>query len=32
MRSDRVLWQAFFGILLGVAVGLWVWIIFEDFI
>ena len=27
MRRDRVFWRAYFGILLGVTLGLWIWII-----
>lgn len=30
--SDRILWRAFFGILLGLAVGLWLWILLDDFV
>ena len=29
MRSDRVFWRAYFGILYGVALGLWIWILFD---
>jgi hypothetical protein len=32
MRRDRVLWRAYFGILLGVTGGLWLWIILDDFV
>jgi hypothetical protein len=32
MRSDRVLWRAFFGVLVGLALALWLWIMFEDFV
>jgi hypothetical protein len=32
MRRDRVFWRAYFGILLGVTLGLWIWIILDDFV
>jgi hypothetical protein len=32
MRSDRFLWRAFFTILLGLALALWLWIMFDDFV
>jgi hypothetical protein len=32
MSRDRVYWRAYFGILLGVTLGLWVWIILDDFV
>ena len=32
MRRDRFFWRAYFGILLGVTLGLWLWIILDDFV
>jgi hypothetical protein len=32
MRRERVFWGAYFGILLGVTLGLWIWIILDDFV
>jgi len=32
MRSDKFLWRAFFGVLVGLALALWLWIMFEDFV
>jgi hypothetical protein len=32
MRRERVFWRAYFGILLGVTLGLWIWIILDDFV
>jgi hypothetical protein len=32
MKRDRVIWRTYFGILLGVTLGLWLWIILDDFV
>jgi hypothetical protein len=32
MSRDRVFWRAHFGTLLGFTLGLWLWIILDDFV
>jgi hypothetical protein len=32
LEEQRVLWRASFGVMIGLVLAIWLWIMFEDFV